>query len=99
MEQIIEYIKQKYSPLTIIVYGSYASGTNNLNSDFDALVISQHHREFHDTSFVNGVQLDVFVYPNSYFDGDYDLTNLDLQRSLLYEPRLCIQYSYHGYSD
>lgn len=72
MEQIIEYIKQKYSPLTIILYGSYANGTNNLNSDFDALVISQDHEQFHDTSFVNGIQLDVFVYPNSYFDGDYD---------------------------
>ena len=24
----------------------------NLNSDFDALVISHHHEEFHDTSFV-----------------------------------------------
>lgn len=75
MEQIIEYIKQKYSPLSIIVYGSYANGTNNLNSDFDALVISQHHSQFHDTSFVNGVQLDVFVYPNSYFDIDYDLAD------------------------
>ena len=62
VEQIIEYIKNKYSPLTIIVYGSYASGTNNLNSDFDVLVISQHHSQFHDTSFVDGVQLDVFVY-------------------------------------
>lgn len=75
MEQIIEYIKQKYSPLSVIVYGSYAIGTNNLNSDFDALVISQHHSQFHDTSFVNGVQLDVFVYPNSYFDGDYDIAD------------------------
>ena len=27
---------------------------------------------FHDTSFVNGIPLDVFVYPESHFDGDYD---------------------------
>ena len=72
MEQIIEYLNQKYAPLSIILYGSYASGTNNLNSDFDALVISSDHKRFHDTSFVNGVQLDVFVYPATYFDGDYD---------------------------
>lgn len=72
MEQIIEYLKQKYSPLSIILYGSYANGTNNLNSDFDALVISSDHRQLHDTSFVNGVQLDIFVYPVSYFDGDYN---------------------------
>ena len=72
MEQIIEYLNRKYAPLSIILYGSYASGTNNLNSDFDALVISSDHEQYHDTSFVNGVQLDVFVYPATYFDGDYD---------------------------
>ena len=72
MEQIIEYLKHTYNPLSIILYGSYANGTNNLNSDFDSLIISYDHEQFHDTSFVNGIQLDVFVYPASYFDGDYD---------------------------
>ena len=72
LEKIIDYIKQRYNPLSIILYGSYANGTNNLNSDFDALVISDDHEQFHDTSFVDGIQLDVFVYPASYFEGDYD---------------------------
>ena len=72
LEQIIEYIKKKYNPLSIILYGSYANGTNSLSSDFDSLVISHDHEQFHDTSFVNGIQLDVFVYPASYFDRDYD---------------------------
>ena len=72
LERIIEYIKQKYNPISIILYGSYANGTNNLNSDFDSLVISDSHEQFHDTSFVDGIQLDVFVYPASHFDGNYD---------------------------
>ena len=72
LEQIIEYIKRNYNPISIILYGSYADGTNNLNSDFDSLVISYDHEQFHDTSFVNGIQLDVFVYPVSYFDGEFD---------------------------
>lgn len=72
LDQIIKYINQKYSPLSIILYGSYANGTNNLNSDFDALVISHDHEQSHDTSFVNGVQLDVFIYPVSHFDGEFD---------------------------
>lgn len=72
MEQIIKYIQQKYTPLSVILYGSYANGTNNLNSDFDALVISSDHEQYHDTSFVNGIQLDVFVYPAAYFLGDYN---------------------------
>lgn len=72
MEQILKYIHQKYDPLSVIVYGSYANRTNNLHSDFDALVISCNHERYHDTSFVNGIQLDVFVFPASYFEGEYD---------------------------
>ena len=72
MKQIIEYINQKYNPASIILYGSYANGTNGINSDFDALVISYEKIRFHDTSFVNGIRLDVFVYPASYFAGNYD---------------------------
>ena len=33
------------------------------------------HEQFHDTSFVNKVQLDVFVYPSSYFAQEYDCRN------------------------
>ena len=72
MNEIVEYIKNHYAPLVLIVYGSYADGSNNQSSDFDALVISENHREFHDVSFVSGVQLDVFVYPASYFKGQFD---------------------------
>lgn len=71
LKQIIEYIKKKYNPLSIILYGSYADGSNNMNSDFDALVISYEHEQFHDTSIVNEIQLDVFVYPAAYFENDY----------------------------
>ena len=72
MNKIIDYIKEKYSPLSIIVYGSYADGTNGPYSDFDALVISSLHEQSHDTSFVNGVQLDVFVYPESRVESELD---------------------------
>lgn len=72
MERVIKYIKDKYNPLCIILYGSYADGTNNLNSDFDALVIAADPEQFHDTSFVDGVPLDVFVYPSMYFEGEYE---------------------------
>lgn len=71
VEQIIEYIRKKYRSLSVILYGSFADGTNREGSDFDALVISSDHEKFHDTSIVGGVQLDVFVYPASYFEQDY----------------------------
>ena len=71
LEQILQYIQKTYAPLSIILYGSYADGTNNLNSDFDALVITSDHEPFHDTSIVDGIPLDVFVYPQKYFDVEY----------------------------
>lgn len=71
MEQILNYLKQTYDPLAVILYGSYANGTNDPRSDLDALVVSYDHERFHDTAVVDGVQLDVFVYPVAYFD-DFD---------------------------
>ena len=71
LEQILRYIQETYAPLSVILYGSYADGTNNLNSDFDALVITADHEQFHDTSFVDGIPLDVFVYPARYFESSY----------------------------
>lgn len=66
MDNILMYIREQYHPDAIIVYGSYSSRTNNENSDFDALVICKQGENRHDTSFVDGVQLDVFVYNRVY---------------------------------
>ena len=46
---IVRYLKEKYQPETILVYGSFADGSNNRNSDFDALVITEQGRG-HDSS-------------------------------------------------
>lgn len=72
MEKIIEYINNRYKPLSVIVYGSFADGSNNEHSDFDALVIAKDGEKIHDVSFVGEVQLDVFVYPLSYLKEDFD---------------------------
>lgn len=73
MDEIITYLKAKYKPISLIVYGSYANGTNNLNSDFDALLICDKGETCHDHSKVNGIELDVFIYPKSVFESDYDV--------------------------
>ena len=59
MESIITYLKQKYQPLGIIVYGSFADGSNNANSDFDAVLITKSGEKGHDNSLINGIELDV----------------------------------------
>ena len=85
-EKIIEYIKGKYRPQGMIVYGSYADGTEGPGSDFDALVIADGAASGtggaaagsatfvpkHDGAAVDGTVLDVFVYPPEFFEGDYD---------------------------
>lgn len=60
-EQIIDYLVKTYHPEAIITYGSYADGTANANSDFDALIIANSSIT-HDESSVAGVTLDVFIY-------------------------------------
>lgn len=72
MNAIIDYLQRIYEPVSMILYGSYADGSNNENSDFDALIVSEHHKMHHDTSLIDGVQLDVFVYPVSYLEGEFD---------------------------
>lgn len=70
-DKIIDYLEKTYQPESIIVYGSFADGSANLNSDFDALIIAGKEK-LHDSSFVDGVVLDVFVYPPDQFLSEYD---------------------------
>lgn len=70
-DKIIDYLEKTYQPESIIVYGSFADGSANLNSDFDALIIAGKEK-LHDSSFVDGVVLDVFAYPPDQFLSEYD---------------------------
>lgn len=70
-EKIVGYLKKAYQPDAVIVYGSFADGSANLNSDFDALIIAEKEKA-HDSSIVDGVVPDVFVYPAETFSADYD---------------------------
>ena len=70
-EKIIVYLKETYRPDSIITYGSFADGSANENSDFDALVIANHDK-MHDSSVIDGILLDVFIYPADTFRSEYD---------------------------
>lgn len=71
VEKIISYLKETYSPDAIIIYGSFADGSANEHSDFDALVIADRDK-LHDSSVIDGTILDVFVYPSNTFRSAYD---------------------------
>ncbi|MGN0463857.1 MAG: nucleotidyltransferase domain-containing protein [Acutalibacteraceae bacterium] len=77
MDNIIEYIKEKYHPYALIVYGSFADGTNNMNSDFDALAIADVFEKSHDNSVIDGTELDLFIYPTDTFNEKTDLNDFD----------------------
>ena len=70
-EKIVGYLKKTYQPDAVIVYGSFADGSANLNSGFDALIIAGKEKA-HDSSIVDGVVPDVFVYSTETFSADYD---------------------------
>lgn len=76
MQKIIEYIKNRYDPISVVVYGSFADGSNNEHSDFDALAIVKEGEKLHDVSFVGDIQLDLFIYPVSYFENDFDCAEI-----------------------
>lgn len=63
MDNLIAYLRKTYDPVGMICYGSYRDGTQNEQSDFDALLLIREGNYIHDTSVVDGVRLDVFVYP------------------------------------
>ena len=72
MHDILGYLAETYDPIAIIAYGSFADGSSSLFSDFDALLITRDGGRRHDASFIDCTQLDVFIYPLSDFQGDYD---------------------------
>ncbi len=72
MQKIIDYIIKTYEPLSVIVYGSYADGSNGEHSDFDALVIAKDGDALHNTEIVDNIQMDVWVYPVRKFKTDFD---------------------------
>ena len=73
MEQIIAYLQQRYQPLGIIVYGSFADGSNNANSDFDALLIIESGEKGHDNSIIEGIELDVWICPKYLFEKETEI--------------------------
>lgn len=61
-EKILKYIKDKYNPISIFVYGSFNKGTNNQNSDFDSLIIVEEKSASYDNTMISNIYLDLFIY-------------------------------------
>lgn len=70
-EKVKQYLTETYDPELIIAYGSFADESAGENSDFDAMIVADTSRR-HDDSVIDGILLDVFIYPPSAFDSGWD---------------------------
>lgn len=77
MEKIIDFLKEKYRASSIIVYGAWADGNQTEHSAFEALVMGPTSPYAHETGTVDGVKLDVLVYPRDIFYGEIALDEFE----------------------
>lgn len=62
-ERLIAYIKTHYEVHTIILYGSFARGDHDVESDIDVVAFGDNVAESQDKSLLDGRQLDLWIYP------------------------------------
>jgi len=96
---IVARIVAKFNPDKIILFGSYASGTPDNDSDIDLLVIQdtdlpRHKRSFDIQKMLIGsmIPMDIFVYTNNEFEKEknekYSFLNSAIKTSkILYERK------------
>lgn len=61
-QNIIDYLKDKYKPLAIVIYGSFSCGMNDAFSDFDCMIIVDQKDSSHDDTVIDGIPLDCFIF-------------------------------------
>ena len=99
IDDIVNRIATKFNPDKIILFGSYASGTPNNDSDLDLLIIKDTDLPPHRRSFdiqklfmCSMVPMDILVYTNKEFEQEQKekysfLSNAIKTSKILYERR------------
>lgn len=75
INKFIEEIKKKYNVATIILFGSYAKGTENENSDIDIAVVSDDFDDIYDCmAILMGMtwDIDARIEPHPIKKKDFD---------------------------
>ncbi len=75
MEKIIAYLKEKYRLSSMIVSGDFAEGKSE--GIFEAIAMGPTSPYAHETGTVEGVKLDVLVYPREIFYGEIALDEFE----------------------
>ena len=99
LNDIVAQIAVKFNPDKIILFGSYAVGTPNSDSDIDLLIIKdsdlpRHRRSFDIQKMLIGsmIPMDILVYTNNEFEKEknekYSFLNSVIKTSkVLYERK------------
>lgn len=77
MEKIVEYLKEKYRLTSLVVSGDYAEGAVGAGSVFEAVGLGPTSPYAHETETVEGVKLDVLIYPRDIFYGEIVLDEFE----------------------
>jgi len=97
INDIVNKIANRFNPDKIILFGSYASGNQNENSDIDLLVIKEsdepfQYRDFEIRKYLIGTStpMDIIVYTSAEYEEEknnrYSFINNTLKTSkILYE--------------
>ena len=75
IDKFVEEIKKKYNVTAIILFGSYAKGTENENSDIDIAVISNEFEDIYDCmAILMGMtwEIDARIEPHPIKKKDFD---------------------------
>ena len=60
--KIVQYLRDTYHPRALLLYGSYVRGDFDACSDFDCMVIVNEKTKKHDSSVIEGVPLDCYIF-------------------------------------
>lgn len=79
IDEVVSRIASKFNPYKIILFGSYANGTSNNDSDLDLLIVQDtdlpmHQRGFDIRMSLLGIMIpkDILVYTKSEFNEEKD---------------------------
>ncbi len=77
MEKIIGFLKEKYRLTSLVLSGDYAEGDLRPGSTFEGVGLGPTSPYAHETGTVEGVKLDVLVYPRDIFYGEIALDDFE----------------------
>lgn len=82
-EKLVEYITKKYQCHTIILYGSFANGTFDEESDIDVVGFTDNDMEHQDKSLFDGRALDLWIYNDKKLKHPEEFLHIRTGQSLL----------------